>query len=350
MRIAFLVPAPITAVSGGYGYDRAIIAELRAAGHAVDVVELAGHHPLPDDTARQSAQAAWQALPPDALPVIDGLGLPAFEGLPGLHRATGLIHHPTSREASHSEPDRDALAAAERALFPALARCIVTSQATAATLAADFAVDPARVHVVMPGTSPAPRAPGSGGPTCQILSIGTLIPRKGHELLLRALAKLFDLDCHLTIAGGAPDPVHAATLANLAEDLKISQRVTFAGTVADAALEALWQRADVFALATEYEGYGMAIAEALKRGVPVAITKGGAAGDLVPVEAGVVCDVGDLVTYSKALRRVIFDTELRAEMAEAAFQAGQALPDWPQQGRAFAAALLPLPADAVAAH
>jgi glycosyltransferase involved in cell wall biosynthesis len=133
--------------------------------------------------------------------------------------------------------------------------------------------------------------------------------------------------------------VHAATLRNLAEDLKIAQRVEFAGVATGEALEALWRGADVFALATEYEGYGMAIAEALKRGLPVALTRGGAAGALVPVEAGVVCEVGDLVTYSKALRRVIFDTELRAEMSQAAWTAGQDLPDWAAQGRAFADAL-----------
>ena len=283
MRVALLVPGPISAVSGGYGYDRRIVAELRAAGHAVEVHELGGRHPLPDDAA--------------------------------------------------------ALREIEQRMFPALTGCIVTSETTAATLAGDFAVPATRLASVVPGTDPAPRGLGSGGDTCRILSIGTLIPRKGHELLLRALARLFDLDWHLTIAGGAPDPVHAASLRNLAEDLKIAQRVDFVGVATGEALEALWRGADVFALATEYEGYGMAIAEALKRGLPVAITKGGAAGALVPVEAGVVCEVGDLVTYSKALRRVIFDVELRAEMAQAAWEAGQKLPDWAAQGQDFADAL-----------
>ena len=339
MRLAVLVPGPISAISGGYGYDRRIIAGLRAAGHVVQVVELAGRHPLPDDAARDSARAAWATLPDDALPVIDGLGLPAFQGVLDGRHTVGLIHHPTALEAGLSEDDRTALREAERALFPALSRIVVTSASTALTLASDFAVPAERVRVVVPGTDAAPRSPGSGGPTCKILSVGTLIPRKGHETLLRALARLFDLDWHLTIAGGAPDPVHAATLRNLAEHLHISQRVNFAGVVVDDALAALWQGTDVFALATEYEGYGMAIAEALKRGVPVAITSGGAAGALVPVEAGVVCDVGDVVTYSKALRRVVFDVELRAEMAAAAWQAGQALPDWHAQAALFAAAL-----------
>lgn len=338
MRLALLVPGPITAISGGYGYDRRIVAELRAAGHAVEVIELSGRHPVADDAARESARAGWARVPADAIPVIDGLGLPAFDGIID-RAAVGLIHHPTSMEAGFSADDAAWLREVERRMFPALAGCIVTSPTTAETLAKDFGVAAERIASVVPGTDEAALCRGSGGPGCRILSIGTLIPRKGHELLLRALARLFDLDWHLTIAGGAPDPVHAAALRNLAEDLGIAQRVAFAGVATGEALEALWQGADVFALATEYEGYGMAIAEALKRGLPVAITKGGAAGALVPVEAGAVCEVGDLVTFSKSIRRVIFDVELRAEMAQAAWEAGQKLPGWAAQGRAFADAL-----------
>jgi glycosyltransferase involved in cell wall biosynthesis len=224
-------------------------------------------------------------------------------------------------------------------MFPALRRVIVTSAPTGERVAAEFGVDPAKVRVVVPGTSDAPRSTGSSGPGCEILSVGALIPRKGHDLLLRALARLFDLDWHLTIAGGPLDGVHAHSLRALAEELGVAKRVAFAGEVVDAALEALWARADIFALATQYEGYGMAIAEALKRGIPVAVTRGGAAGDLVTPEAGLACDVGDAVTYSKALRRMIFDLPLRRAMTEAAWAVGQTLPDWPRQAREFAAAL-----------
>ena len=155
---------------------------------------------------------------------------------------------------------------------------------------------------------------GSGGPTCRILSIGALVPRKGHDVLLRALARLFDLDWQLTIVGSAErDPVHARALAALAEEFGIARRVRFAGEVTDAALDALWQEADLFALATHWEGYGMAIAEALKRGVPVAVSAGGAAGNLVTPESGVVCPAGDHINLSKALRRMIFGTGLRRD-------------------------------------
>lgn len=343
MHLALLVPAPFDAVSGGYAYDRRMVAGLRAAGHAVDVIELAGRHPLADDAARQSAANAWGALAADALPIIDGLGLPAFGELADAlasRPTVGLIHHPTALETGFTEDERERLRAAERRLMPLLSRVIVTSEPTAERLVADFGVQHARISVVVPGTEPADRHMGSADGPCRVLSIGTLVPRKGHDVLIRALARLPDLDWHLTIAG-APDrdAVHAHGLRALAEELHVTSRVVFAGEVVDEALEALWQQADIFALATHWEGYGMAIAEALKRGIPVAVTAGGAAGALVPPEAGAVCPPGDVEQLSKALRRMIFGRELRAYLAENAWRAGQKLPDWDDQSRAFAAAL-----------
>ncbi|NKC29973.1 glycosyltransferase family 4 protein [Falsiroseomonas selenitidurans] len=342
MRIGFLVPAPFAAISGGYGYDRRLVAGLRALGHAVQVVELPGVHPLPDAAATEGARAALEALPADARLVIDGLGLPAFAPLLQAleaRGAVGLIHHPTALEHGHPGAVRDALRAAEQHIFPRLARLVATSHLTAARLVPEFGADPARIGVVEPGTDPAPRSAGSGGPGCAILSIGTLVPRKGHDVLLRALAMVPDLDWRLTIAGAPRDKVHADGLLALAEELGLATRIIFAGEVDQPTLETLWSGTDLFALATHWEGYGMAAAEALARGVPVAITAGGAIADVVPVEAGVVAPPGNHVSLGKAIRRAIFDTDLRAEMAAAAWEAGQRLPRWDDRAAAFVAEL-----------
>ena len=342
MHATFLVPAPFDAVSGGYEYDRRMVAGLRAAGHEVDVVELAGQHPLVDDAALRAARAAWENLPPHTVPIIDGLGLPAFPAEALASRPTvGLIHHPTALETGFAEADRARLRATEKKLLPLLARVIVTSAPTADRLVEDFGVARDRITVIVPGTEDAPRCPGSTDDVCRLLSIGTLVPRKGHDVLLRSLRRLGDLNWQLTIVGNPTrDPVHAHGLAALAEELGIAGRVRFAGELVHDALEAEWQRADVFVLATHWEGYGMVIAEALKRGLPVAVCNGGAAGALVPAEAGVVCPVGDHEQLSKALRRLIFSRDLRPYLGENAWQAGQALPSWDDQARLFAAVLV----------
>jgi glycosyltransferase involved in cell wall biosynthesis len=339
MPITLFLPAPFDQVSGGYAYDRRMVAELRAHGDAVNVVELAGVFPLADDAAREAACASWDRLAEATRPVIDGLALPAFAGMEdalAARGAIGLIHHPTALETGFAEADRDALRGIEWRLYGRLHRLIVTSDLTAERLAGDFGVDRARIAVVVPGTDDAPRCTGSGGPGCEILSIGTLVPRKGHDVLLRALARLFDLDWHLTIAGSPRrDHAHAEALVALTEELDIAQRVRFAGEVTGDALQALWRGADLFALATWFEGYGMAVAEALKRGLPVAVCAGGAAATLVEPEAGVVCEPGDQVQLSKALRRLIFSPSLRAEMGEVAWQVGQKLPHWDTQAQEF---------------
>ncbi len=341
MKVALLVPGPFDAVSGGYGYDRRLVAGLRALGHAAEVVELAGRHPLPDDAASAAARAALDALPADAVPVVDGLGLPSFAPVADALAARGavaLVHHPTALETGLPEADRDALRATERALFGRVARIVATSPLTARRLVEEFGADPGRVGVVEPGTDPAPRSAGSGGPGAALLSVGALVPRKGHDVLLRALAGLADLDWSLVIAGPEDrDPVHAHGLRALAEGLGIARRVEFAGAVDAETLEALYAGADVFALASHWEGYGMAVAEALARGLPVAVAAGGALTGLAPEGASVVSPPGDHASLGKGLRRMIFDTDLRRAMAGAAWRAGQRLPRWEDRAEAFAA-------------
>ena len=317
MHVAFALPGRADTGGGGLAYADAMATALRALGHTAQVTE--------DD------DPAW---PPGAVPVIDGLLLPHL--LPRLDAlaeagAVALIHHALAR-AGRDAGQRAAVADALRAMLPRFRRVVATSRPVADRLMREFGLG--TVDVVEPGALDLPRNAPEGG-TCRILSVGVLTPRKGHNVLLRALARLPDLDWTLTVAGSAGrDPDHAAHLAALIPELGLDGRVRLVADAEGAALDALWRDAHLFALATRWEGYPASIAEALRRGIPVVVTEGGkpgGVGALVPQGAGAVCALEDEPTFSKCLRRLLFDTGLRADMAEGAWQAGQGLPGWPAQ-------------------
>ena len=111
------------------------------------------------------------------------------------------------------------------------------------------------------------------------------------------------------------------------------------GAVSPERLAALYNDADLFVLASRFEGYGMAYAEALSHGLPVIGTTAGAIPDTVPQGAGLLVTAGDVDALARALRDVIADTDLRRRLSDAAWAAARTLPTWRQSGAIFAAAL-----------
>ena len=343
-RALFVIPGDLATISGGYEYDRRVIAHAPEFGVTLDVVSLPGGwpHPSADDLTRTRARLA--ATPRDATLLIDGLALGAMP--PDLVRAldrrlVALVHHPLGLEAGLS-PERAAeLLENERAVLALVDRIVVASPHTAALLARDFHVAAERIAVAEPGTEPAPRARGSQGPP-RLVAVGSILPRKGYLDLAAALAGLRDLDWSLDVAGSlAPSPETVAKLRAALDSAGLAHRVTLHGAVGKDALESLYARADLFVMPSLYEGYGMALAEAMARGLPIVATRAGAAADTAPDEAALKVGPGDPVALAEALRRAIGDRELRARLAEASWRAGQQLPRWRDTARRVVEAIGP---------
>ncbi|MBV8096809.1 MAG: glycosyltransferase family 4 protein [Acetobacteraceae bacterium] len=342
MRIALLVPSRSTRLVDP-AYQQRLVGALRTAGHAIQFREIAFQHPSARMQAPQAAGAILASLPRDTTIVVDGLALPAFEGVPeelSARHTVALVQHCAALETGLGERQRADLRAAEQRLLPRLHRVVVSNASIRDRLVTEFALNPERIRVVDPGTDDLRRSIGSRGPGCSILSTGALMPRKGHDILLRALAPLWDIEWRLTIVGAHDrDCVHTQRLFALSEELGIAERVCFTGELPDAEMEAVWVKADVFARANSSGGHGIAIAEALRRGLPVALTSNSPAASLVPSDAGVICEPGDHAALSQGLRRLIFSADLRAYMGEQAWQAGRLLPDWEIQAARFIEAL-----------
>src|SRR5690606_103836 len=339
-----VVPGPLDQRTGGYIYDRRMVDGLRALGWTIQVHELAGRFPRTDEVACVAAAEAIAAMPPGALPVIDGLALPAFADLGDRlpQPWIALIHHPLALETGLTAAEAGWFARLEQLLLPRASRVIVTSPGTVRDLGA-YDLDGGRIAVVPPGTDPAPLARGSGGPGVALLCVASLTSRKGHLVLLEALHRLSDLDWRLTCVGSAErDPACAQAIDAALDRFGLRQRVTLVGERAEADLGPFYDRADLFVLASYHEGYGMVLAEALARGLPVVSTKAGAIPETVPADAGILVPPGDARALAAALREVMSAPELRASLGAAARSARDRLPSWNEATRRFAAALADL--------
>lgn len=331
-RFALAAPGDLGARTGGYLYDARILAELRGRGCAAEAVALPAAFPFADGDDIAAALARLAAVPRDAALIVDGLayGVLPPEGIRALGRpVVALVHHPLALETGLSEADAARLESAERAALAVAARTIVTSAATAETLASRFGVAPDRIHVAQPGVDPAPRAQGGVGGPVGVLTVATVTPRKNHATLAMALGRLRDLDWRWRVAGSLDrDPATASALKDAVERAGIADRVAFLGETEEGALAAEYGRADLFALPSFFEGYGMAYAEALARGLPVVAGRGGASASVVPEAAGALVDPRDADALAAALRRLIGDPGARAAASDAAWTHAATLPRW----------------------
>ncbi|RYY13885.1 MAG: glycosyltransferase [Alphaproteobacteria bacterium] len=318
MHLAFALPPPAeTGGGGGADYIHGLAGGLRSIGVEVDL--LVGIDPV---------------FPTGSIAVIDGMLLPRLRHrLDDLARtdAVALIHH-IGAAAGRDEISRTQILEAERSMLGRMRRVVTTSAPIATRLADEFGVT---AQTVPPGHREV--APATPDPErAVILSVGVLTRRKGHDRLIQAVSRLQDLPWHLVIAGDSQrEPAHPAELRTLADELGLSSRVSVLADPTSDRLETEWRRASVFALATRWEGYPSAIAEALQRGIPCLTTTGANADTILPSTAGAICPVDDMVTFGKCLRRFLFDAGLQADMAKAARTVSSIFPRWTECARNF---------------
>jgi glycosyltransferase involved in cell wall biosynthesis len=353
--IELVVAGDPSTQTGGYVYDRQILLGLADLGWKTAVHSLDESFPRPTPAALRDARALLAGLPGGAVVVIDGLALAGLERVLETEarrlRVVALVHHPLALETGIEPASAKLLETAERNALALVRRVICPSQWTARALAAEYRVPAARIRVVEPGVdrrraaakgrsagSPREsRESASGADALNLLCVGTLTPRKGHSLLFEALAELRDRRWHLTCAGSIThDVATVAALEKQLDRLALRSRVSLLGHLDPDALERHYERADLFVLPSYLEGYGMALAEAVARGIPVVSTTGGAIPEAVPAAASILVPPGDGRALLKALATLLDDAPARKKLAANARKARSTLPTWRGAAEKFA--------------
>lgn len=339
-HLVFAIPGDIETRSGGYGYDRRMIGELRALGWRIDHLRLPDGFPAPDGDELEITAGQFAALPDRSMVLVDGL---AFGAMPEIAlkeaarlKLVALVHHPLALETGLSETQAENLRRSETAALATVSGIVVTSPETARTLVSDFDVRQEMICVAIPGTEPAEPARGNADDEPpMILAVGSLTQRKDHATLVAALAQVRHLAWQCRIVGSdMMDPASATALRRQIADIGLDARIVVTGALDD--VDAEYARADIFALASRYEGFGMVFAEAMARGLPIVGCRCGAVPDLVPDRAGILVEPGDVDGFAGALATLLDDPLARRRFAEGSLATGRKLPDWPKSARILA--------------
>lgn len=338
--------------SGGNAYDRRVCLDLAGFGWQVRKAVVDGSWPRPGAEARTELARRLGEFPDGSVVLLDGLvacGVPEIV-VPEAERLriAVLVHLPLGDETGLAPAMAAELDARERTVLRAVGAVIATSDWAVRRLVAHHGLAPDRVHVAAPGADIAPLASGTDG-VSRLLCVAAVTPRKGQHRLVEALATVTDLPWSCVCVGGlGQDPEYVTQLRTLIRKYGLQDRIHLAGPQAGAELDASYATADLMVLASYAETYGMAVTEALARGIPVLATDvgglpeavgrapdGGVPGILVPPE--------DPAALAAELRGWFGEADVRRRLKSAARSRRAALDGWATTAKNLAGVLGRLP-------
>ncbi|CBG68734.1 MULTISPECIES: glycosyltransferase family 4 protein [Streptomyces] len=331
--------------SGGNAYDRRICLDLPGFGWQVHRHTVDGDWPSPSEAARAELARTLRELPDGTVVLLDGLvacGVPEIV-LPEAERLclAVLVHLPLGDETG-LEPEVAAdLDAKERATLRGVSAVIATSEWAVRRLVSHHGLAPERVHVAAPGADIAPLASGTDG-VSRLLCVAAVTPRKGQHRLVEALATVTELRWSCVLVGSLDqEPEYVDHLRTLIAKFGLEDRFHLAGPQAGAQLDASYAAADLMVLTSYAETYGMAVTEALARGIPVLASDvgglpeavgrapdGGVPGILVPPE--------NPAAIAAELRGWFGEADVRRRLKAAARGRRAALDGWATTARSLA--------------
>lgn len=344
--VYFVVPSGVEderCPSGGNRYDMELLRELGELGVQVHLTPVSGSWPRPHDDDLRELSRRLETMPEGATVLWDGLiacGIPdTVRAASGRLRQVIIVHLPLADETGLDSHVARQLEQGERHALHLANAVIATSRWTATELTEFYGLPGVRVYVAPPGVHLRPVARGSLAGRANLLAVGSISQRKGHDTLIEALAGLpRDLPWQLKLVGAEVDPAHAARLRTMIAEATLEDRISLLGPRSGADLDALYAETDLLVHDPHKEPWGMVISEALACGVPVYASDVGGVPDALghshfpgnadPERPGRLIPPGDSAAWTAALQEWLCELRLRDRLRTLAEQRQRTLPTW----------------------
>jgi len=295
MRIGLIIYGSLATVSGGYLYDRKLVAHLRANGDEVTVISLPWSsygrhlsHNFSHDLLRRLRNAPFDLL------LQDELNHPSLFWINGRlsphisYPIISIVHHLRSSEA-HPRWQLPLYRQIERRYLRSVDGFVFNSQTTKRVVEGMIGADKSAIVATPAGDRFQPTitieeitARSQQGEALRLLFVGNLMPRKGLHRLIAALAKLPKMEWRLEVVGEtAVSPTYTRRIQDQIARAGLADCITLHGVLDDGPLAAQYHHAHLLVVPSEYEGFGIVYLEAMSFGVPAVGTTSGAAGEII---------------------------------------------------------------------
>jgi len=346
MRIALLIYGKLDTLSGGYLYDRALVASLRTAGDSVEIISVPRRSYLRSlgDNFSPALHRRLLELDADIL-LQDELNHPSLFLLNRrvrkqinypiasiVHLLTSCVNHPAWQTSVYAQLEQRYLSTVDGLIC----NSATTGREAERLLRAAQSPKPTSI-VAYPGSdrlnpqiSEAELKKRARESPLRVVFLGNVIPRKGLHLVLNALETVPSDLWSLTVIGNTgADPSYVRAISRQIAWAGLGANARFTGVVSDEDLSKHLAASHVFVMPSSCEGYGIAYAEAMGFGLPAVGTTAGAAAEIITHgRDGFLIHADDACMLADYLAELICDRQRLLEMSCAALNRFESLPTW----------------------
>lgn len=354
MRVGLLIYGSLDTISGGYLYDRQLVATLHAQGDHVEIISLPWrnypHHLL--DNFSSTLLQRLQRLSIDVL-IQDELNHPSLAWLN--HRLQtsypilSLVHHmrcdeqrPGWQNVLYRQIEKRYLESVDGFIFNSQTTRLAVDRVSSIKDRPWVIATPAgdRLNPDIHANEIIRRAHQTG--PLRLVFLGSLIPRKGLHTLIEALARLPKDSYSLDVIGNSQGyPAYTRRLHRMVKQLGLTSRVRLMGSQQDAAIANVLRESQVLVVPSSYEGFGIVYLEGMGYGLPAIGTTQGAAAEIIDTgENGYLIDPEDSANLAAILEKLHLDRQHLSTLSLAAHQRYHQFPGWEQSMETVRAFLL----------
>ena len=268
-EFSFFYPGNINQKTGGYIYEKNILHYSRKNNIPIKFIELSKNYPNPKKIDLINLSKIINKKKLSNILIFDGLVLE------GLHnsieifkkfKTIALIHHPLYLEFKGKKSDEFLNRAIK--IYKKIDYFIVTSQSTKKLLLEKFKIKSSKISIVEPGIEKFKKYKKNNSSKIKLLTCGSIIERKKYDYLIQEIQNIDNIQLHI-IGDVSRESNYSNKIIKLINSNKLQNKIIMHGKVAQSKLEKLYSICDFYISASEYEGFGMALANAAISNLPI---------------------------------------------------------------------------------